>query len=1364
MNLTTWGWWYGNYSYGKQIHQIQYVYTIDRSVDTNGSKDLNFVFTDLSGVTHSLNRTVIFEISPPTLAYLTSNIGDNDTFFQGDFLYFRVFSDYPLNSNSPQNSTHDNTTATLLIDNQIVELDIFYSYWYNDLTYTDDTTQYSYLETFRYRVDPWTDTNGTHVISFIFTDINETKHYLNSTANFTIYPLPGSNVSLSSDIVDRDVFDHGDHLIFTVETEYPYYNETNTTAVLYLDSTPVNLTIWRWWYENNSSGDVIYQIQYVYTIDRSVDTNGSKDLNFVFTDLNEVTHSLNRTVIFEISPPILAYLTSNIGDNDTFFQGDFLYFRVFSDYPLNSNSPQNSTHDNTTATLLIDNQIVELDIFYSYWYNDLTYTDDTTQYSYLETFRYRVDPWTDTNGTHVISFIFTDINETKHYLNSTANFTIYSPLDPNVSLSSNTVYEWSNLTVLVTSHDGNSSIAFLAIDGEAREIYNYSYSYYDYYQSVYVHYYYYYYYLTDLDTNGTHTLHFNWTSDGGKSITLERQVHFIIEMTGGYNGSVEIHSNIEDNSTFSQGDFLYFQVLSDYPLNNTLDNTSVSLLINNQIVELRSDYWYNDMAGNYTQYNYGETFSYRVDRQTDTNGTHVISFIFTDINGTNHYLNSTANFTVFPLPEPNVSLSSNTVYEWSNLTVLVTSHDGNNSIAFLAIDGEAREIYNYSYSYYDYYQDAYIHYYYYYYYLTDLDTNGTHTLHFNWTSDGGKSITLERQVHFIIEMTDGYNGSVEIHSNVEDNGTFSQGDFLYFQVFSDYPLNSTRDNITAKLLINNQITELDESYHWYSSSTNNNTQYNYWETFGYRVDRRTDTNGTHFISFIFTDINGTNHYLNTTVNFSILPPPDPNVSLSSDEIYKGGKVRITVTYHNENNNSIAFLTIDGEARNFSNWNYSTPYYNSYQGVYVYSYHYYLTDLDTNGTHTLHFNWTSEEGTSLTLERQVHFIIEMNRSVEIHSNIDTGYLDTEIVIFNVTSNRGILEENATLLINGTYIWPEEMTYSNYSGEHAYIYFYNLSSISITDGSYLVYFSVTDSNGTSFELINDVYFNISHISIDPSYEEHTVPLLNEEITWDGKSSLVFVVRSQKALETIAYPSLYLDGKQYNSSHMMYGFDSFTNQYVAYYTYTFSHILEEYINDTLRSYLLDFSLRIMEENNTDIKQVALNTEAEAIAYTPATFASNVNESNILTNGDNITIIVHSDFMFYNNTFLTFGNDNVKRPVDLRLRSFVNNKFVFEFVYTVSNIDPPGKHILSFYFVDAAGYNHLYSVSVTVEHTVSVTVESVSNETLTSSPLETPTTDISVSFAPWAFAPVLLFLGIVSILFVVKLQRTRRKSMRSE
>ena len=1277
------------------------------------------------------------------LIEIHSNIEDNSTFSQGDFLYFRVFSDSPLNS------TYDNFTATLLINNQIAELRNNYWYnWYSDST--GNNTQYNYWETFGYRVDRRTDTTGTHVISFIFTDINGTNHYLNDTVNFYISPPPEPNVNLSSDEIQE-----WEAVSITVTS---HNEDNNSIAFLAIDGEARNFSNWNYSipYYDSYQGVYIYNYYYYLT---DLDTNGTHSLHFNWTSEEGESLTLETQVHFIIEMTDgysgLIEIHSNIEDNSTFSQGDFLYFRVFSDSPLNS------TYDNFTATLLINNQIAELRNNYWYnWYSNLT--GNTTQYNYWETFGYRVDRQTDTTGSHVISFIFTDINGTNHYLNDTVNFYISPPPEPNVNLSSDEIQEGEAVSITVTSHnEDNNSIAFLAIDGEARNFSNWNYSipYYDSYQGVYI--YYYYYYLTDLDTNGTHSLHFNWTSEEGESLTLETQVHFIIEMTDGYSGLIEIHSNIEDNSTFSQGDFLYFRVFSDSPLNSTYDNFTAALLINNQIAELRSYYWYNwhtwynGSTGNNTQYDYWETFGYRVDRQTDTTGTHVISFIFTDINGTNHYLNDTVNFYISPPPEPNVNLSSDEIQEWEAVSITVTSHnEDNNSIAFLAIDGEPRNFSNWNYSipYYDSYQGVYI--YYYYYYLTDLDTNGTHSLHFNWTSEEGESLTLETQVHFIIEMTDGCSESIEIHSNIEDNSTFSQGDFLYFQVFSDYPLNSTYDNFTATLLINNQIAEL-RSYYWYSNLTGNNTQYNYWETFSYRVDRRTDTNGTHVISFIFTDINGTNYYLNDTVNFSILPPPDPNVSLSSDEIYKGGRVRITVTSHNENNNSIAFLTIDGEVRNFSNWNYSTPYYNSYQGVYVYSYYYYLTDLDTNGTHTLHFNWTSEEGESLTLETQVHFIIEMNRSVEIHSNIDTGYLDTEIVIFNVTSNRGILEENTTLLINGTYIWPEEMTSSNYSGEHVYIYFYNLSSISITDGSHLVYFSVTDNNGTSFELINDVYFNISHISIDPSYEEYTVPLLNEEITWDGKSSLVFVVRSQKALETIAYPSLYLDGKQYNSSHMMYGFDSFTNQYVAYYTYTFSHILEEYINDTLRSYILDFSLRIMEENNTDIKQAASNTEAEVIIYTPATFASNVNESNILTNGDNITIIVHSDFMFYNDTFLTFGDDNMKRPVDLRLRSFINNKFVFEFVYTVSNTDPPGKHILSFYFVDAAGYNHLYSVSVTVE--------SESNETLTSSLLETPRMDIPVSFAPWAFAPVLLFLGIVSILFVVKLQRTRRKSMRS-
>ena len=753
---------------------------------------------------------------------------------------------------------------------------------------------------------------------------------------------------------------------------------------------------------------------------------------------------------------------------------------------------------------------------------------------------------------------------------------------------------------------------------------------------------------------------------------------------------------------------------------------------------------------------------YQVDQSIDTRGFHQLYAEAIIENQTGSFLNETVFFEINDYVATDI-VDGDVFRQGDDLIFTVETEDSSyndtNTTAVLHINSTPVSFTtlrnDYYYSYYDY---AWVYQIYYIYTVNhSVDTNGTKDLYFAFTDTNGTTESLNRTVTFeIFPPVLAY-----LSSNIDDNDTFFQGDLLHFQVFSDYSLNDTHMNKSATLLIDNQIAELEThySYYWYDNSAYNYTQY--WRTFSYRVDRRTDTNGTHSISFIFTDVNETTHYLNYTANFSISPTPAPNVSLSSDEIYKWRGVNITVTYPHEVNNSIAFLEIDGESRNFSNLDYNyanpspTPDYNYSQGVYVYHYQYSLTDLDTNGTHTLHFNWTSEEGTVLTLERQVNFTIEMthehSESVEIRSNTDKGFLDTEIIFLNVTSNSYLEEENITLQINETYFLPGEVTYySTYYGQYVYTYLYNLSSSSVTDGYQLVHFTVIDGNGTIFESINYVYFNISHI-VDPDYEEYIVeeyiiPSLFGEITWDGTSSLVFTVRSLESLENTTYTSLYLDGNLYNSSHMLHSFEPLTNQHTAYYTYTFSNNLEVYRNSTQESYLFDFSLHIIGRNITDIEQIESTTRAEVMIYTAPTFVSGVNESNTLTDGEDITILVYSDFMIYNNTILTIGEDNITRSARLQLRSFVDNKFVFEFVYTISSRDPSGNQTLSFYFVDAAGYDYL--------HTISVVIEQELNETSTSNLPATFNSNLSIGLTS-----VLLFFGVVSILSTMMIQRTRRK-----
>ena len=770
---------------------------------------------------------------------------------------------------------------------------------------------------------------------------------------------------------------------------------------------------------------------------------------------------------------------------------------------------------------------------------------------------------------------------------------------------------------------------------------------------------------------------------------------------------------------------------------------------------------YSTHGGRYYSYH-----DYQVDQSIDTGGFHLLYAEVIIENQTGPFLNETV---FFKYDNVATDIVDGDVFRHGDDLIFTveteySSDNDTNTTAVLYLNSTlvsfttSRD--NYYYSYYHYYNYTGIYQIYYTYTVNrSVDTNGTKDLYFVFTGTDGVTESLNRTVIFeIFPPVIAY-----LSSNIEDNDTFFQGDLLHFQVFSDYSLNNTHMNTTATLLIDNQIAELETrySYYWYNNSAYNYTQY--WRTFSYRVDRRTDTNGTHSISFIFTDVNETTHYLNYTANFSISPPPDPNVSLNSDKIYKRGEFNITVTYPNEVNNSIAFLEIDGESRNFSNldyYNYSNPSpapdYDYSQGVYVYHYRYSPTDLDTNGTHTLHFNWTLEEGAVLTLERQVTFILEIrheyNQSVEIRSNTDKGFLDTEVIFFNVTSNSYLEEENITLQINESYFLPGEVTYySTYYGEYVYTYLYNLSSSSVTNGYQLVHFTVIDGNGTIFESINYVYFNISHL-VDPDYEEHvyeeyTIPsLLSGEITWDGTSSLVFIVRSLESLENTTYTSLYLDGNLYNSSHMLHSFEPLTNQHTAYYTYTFSNNLEVYRNSTQESYLFDLSLHIIGRNITDIEQIESTTRAEVMIYTAPTFVSSVNESNTLTDGEDITILVYSDFMIYDNTILTIGEDNITRSVRLQLRSFDDNKFIFEFVYTISSRDPSGNQTLSFYFVDAAGYDYL--------HTISVVIEQELNETSTSNLPATFNSNLSIGLTS-----VLLFFGVVSILSTMMIQRTRRK-----
>ena len=760
---------------------------------------------------------------------------------------------------------------------------------------------------------------------------------------------------------------------------------------------------------------------------------------------------------------------------------------------------------------------------------------------------------------------------------------------------------------------------------------------------------------------------------------------------------------------------------------------------------------------------------YQVDQSIDTRGFHQLYAEAIIENQTGPFLNETVFFEVNDYVATDIvdgevfrhgdDLIFTVITGYSSYNdTNTTAYNDTNTTAVLYLNSTpvnfttSRD--NHYYSYYDYtwvYQIYYI-----YTVNRSVDTNGTKDLYFAFTDTNGTTESLNRTVTFEIFPP----VSAYLSSNIEDNDTFSQGDLLRFHVFSDYSLNDTNESTTTTLLIDNQTAELETrySYYWNRNSAYNYTKYQ--ETFSYRVDPRTDTNGTHSISFIFTDVNETTHYLNYTANFYISPPPAPSVSLRSDEISKWSGVSITVTYPNKVNNSIAFLEIDGESRDFSNFNSSNssnsspaPEYDYYLGAYLYDYQYYLTDLDTEGMHTLHFNWTSEEGMALTLDRQVNFTIDMryeyNESVEIRSNIDKGFLDTDVIIFNVTSNRSLQGENTTLQINETYLWPGEVYNSTSYGQYVYTYWYNLSS-SVTDGYHRVHFTIIEGNGTSFESINYVYFNISHI-VDPDYEEYIVeeyiiPSLFGEITWDGTSSLVFTVRSLESLENTTYTSLYLDGNLYNSSHVLHSFEPLTNQHTTYYTYTFSNNLEVYRNNTQESYIFDFYLHIIGRNITDIEQIESTTRAEVMIYTAPTFTSSVNESNTFTDGEDITILVYSDFMIYNNTILTIGEDNITRSARLQLRSFIDDKFVFEFVYTVSSRDPSGNQTLSFYFVDAAGYEYL--------HTISVIIEQELNETSTSTLPETINTNLSIGLTS-----VLLFFGVVSILSTIMIQRTRKR-----